>query len=415
MRELLFLAHRIPYPPDKGDKIRSFHLLQHLARSYRVHLGAFIDDARDWRHVDRLKAICGETCFVPLHATRAKLRSLGALITGEPLTLRYFHNDDLAQWVTRLLGAHRVQRALIFSSAMAQYVEGHAGGGLRRVLDFVDLDSDKWRQYGERKHGPMRWLYRREAARLLECERRYASAFDASLFVSGAEAQLFGTQAPEAADRIAVVQNGVDTDYFSPRLTFPNPYRADEAVLVFTGAMDYWANVDAVVWFARQVLPRVRAVVPEACFYVVGARPTRAVLELAQLPGVRVTGAVPDTRPFLAHARAAVAPLRMARGVQNKVLEAMAMARPIVASSQAVDGIQPSAALLEWTADEPAAVAQMLLKLVREPANIPLGETLRAHVCQHYQWERNLAQVEAILEGNVPSGSRETERTPELR
>jgi len=405
MRELLFLAHRIPYPPDKGDKIRSFHLLQHLARRYRVHLGTFIDDARDWSHVERVKKMCGETCFIALHPARAKLRSLAAFATGEPLTLRYYRSAGLARWVDGLLGSRRIERALVFSSAMAQYVEGSSADGMRRVLDFVDLDSDKWRQYSRHKHGPMRWLYRREADTLFEFERRYAAVFDASLFVSEAEARLFTTQAPEAAARVSVVENGVDTEYFSPQRAYPNPYAADEAALVFTGAMDYWANVDAVEWFAREVFPQVRANFPQARFYIVGTRPTRAVLDLAQLPGVRVTGTVPDTRPYLAHARAAVAPLRIARGVQNKVLEAMAMARPVVASSQVVAGVRPCAELLEWSADEPETAARLLLRLLREPSTAALGDALRAHVARNYSWNENLARVEAILEGDTPARS----------
>ena len=402
MRELLFLAHRIPYPPDKGDKIRSFHLLQRLARRYRVHLGAFIDDKRDWSHVEQVKKMCAETCFVALHATRAKLRSLAALATGGPLTLPYFRSARMARWVDDMLRSRRIERIVVFSSAMAQYVERAAPDRVRRVLDFVDLDSDKWRQYSERKRGPARWLYRREAETLFEVERRYAAAFDASLFVSEAEARLFTAQAPEAAARVCVVENGVDTEYFSPQRVYPNPYPADEAVVVFTGAMDYWANVDAVAWFAREVFPRVLSNFPQARFYIVGTRPTRAVRDLAQLPGIRVTGAVPDTRPYLAHARAAVAPLRIARGVQNKVLEAMAMARPVVASRQAADGIRPCAELLEWSTDAPETAARLLLKLLREPAPAALGVALRAHVSRHYSWHENLARVEAILEGEAP-------------
>jgi sugar transferase (PEP-CTERM/EpsH1 system associated) len=411
MKELLFLAHRIPYPPDKGDKIRSFHLLEHLARTYKVYLGAFIDDARDWSHVEHVRNMCGDACFVPLDATRAKLRSLTAFATGEPLTLRYFRSARLARWVDDLLGSHSVERVLVFSSAMAQYVENHSANCMRRVLDFVDLDSDKWRQYGERKRGPLRWLYRREATALFECERRYAGTFDASLFVSEAEARLFNARAPEAAARVSVVENGVDTEYFSPQRAYSSPYAQDEAVLVFTGAMDYWANVDAVSWFAREIFPHVLSDFPQARFYVVGSRPTRTVFELAKLPGVRVTGAVPDTRPYLAHARAAVAPLRIARGVQNKVLEAMAMARPIVASSQAVDGIRPCAELLGWTADTPEEMAGRLLKLLREPSAALIGGALRSHVSRYYSWQHNLARVEAILEGNAPAYPLKTVRT----
>jgi sugar transferase (PEP-CTERM/EpsH1 system associated) len=403
MKELLFLAHRIPYPPDKGDKIRSFHLLQHLAARYRVHVGAFVDDPGDWAYVDKVRAMCGETCFVPLHATRAKLLSLASLLTGEPFTLRYFRSGQLSRWVEGLLSGNRIDVALVFSSGMAQYIERASPGRVRRILDFVDLDSDKWRLYSERKTAAMRWLYRREAVRLFECERRYAQAFDASLFVSEAEARLFVTQVPEVKTRVAVVQNGVDTDRFSSDREYPNPYPPDQKVLVFTGVMDYWPNVDCVTWFADEVFPRVRARIPDAAFYIVGARPTRTVLDLAQLPGVTVTGSVADTRPYLAHARAAVAPLRIARGVQNKVLEAMAMARPIVASSHAVAGIEPCSALLEWTTDAPESMAELLVRLLGDASHASLCERLREHVCRHYSWQRNLTCIDGIVEGEVGS------------
>lgn len=397
MTELLFLAHRIPYPPDKGDKIRSYHLLKHLARDYTVHLGTFIDDARDWRYVDDVRKMCGgESRFVALPPWRAKLRSLAALATGDPLTLRYYRDARLLRWVRELCAARRIERVLVFCSAMAQYVEG-ARAGMHRALDFVDLDSDKWRQYSERRGGPMRWLYRREADTLFACERRYAADFDASFFVSEAEARLFTARAPETAARVSYVENGVDTEYFSPEREYACPYPADEAPLVFTGAMDYWANVDAVAWFAREVFPLVRAQYAAARFYIVGARPAPEVRELGRIPGVKVTGMVPDVRPYLAHARAAVAPLRIARGVQNKVLEAMAMARPVVASSQAVDGIEPCAELAAWVGDAPETAAPLLLTLLRASDMKPLGRVLRAHVLRHYSWHENLARLEAIL------------------
>lgn len=400
MSALLFLAHRIPYPPDKGDKIRSFHLLRHLARRHEVHLGAFIDDRRDWAHVAELKRICKDACFVALPPMRARLHSLAALATGEPLTLRYFHSKRLGRWVDGLLRAGRISRALAFSSAMAQYLP-EAVPGVRRVLDFVDLDSDKWRQYGEQSRGPRRWLYRREARTLFAEERRYAASFDASLFVSEAEAGLFAAAAPEVAGRVAVVENGVDAAYFSPQATYVNPYGQNEAAVVFTGAMDYWANVDAVTWFARDVFPVVRAARPDASFYIVGTRPSREVRELAGLPGVCVTGAVPDTRPYLAHARAAVAPLRLARGVQNKVLEAMAMACPVVASPQAIAAIRPCAELSEWSGGTPERIAGLLLRLLHGQEAVGLGQALRAHVQRHYDWQRNLERLDAIVDGEA--------------
>src|SRR5450830_1901821 len=185
----------------------------------------------------------------------------------------------------------------------------------------------------------MSWLYRREGRRLLQYEQQVAAAADVSLFVSRAEAELFRQLAPAAAHKTGFLNNGVDIDYFSPAHRFDNPYPADSQIMVFTGAMDYWPNIDAVQWFAHEVLPAVRQRHPQALFYIVGSRPSAQVLALAALPGVQVTGTVPDIRPYLAHASFAVAPLRIARGIQNKVLEAMAMRMPVLVSAQALEGI----------------------------------------------------------------------------
>ncbi|MDX1251047.1 MAG: TIGR03087 family PEP-CTERM/XrtA system glycosyltransferase [Gammaproteobacteria bacterium] len=397
MEELLLLVHRIPYPPNKGDKIRSFHILKHLTGRYRVHLGTFVDDAMDWQYVPLLREMCGETHFAPLNPRAARLRSLAGLARGEPLTLPYYRNADMQRWVNRLLQSRPVRRVLVFSGAMAQYVMGNDLPDMRRVVDFVDVDSDKWRQYAASKSFPMNAVYRREAARLLDFERRVADAFDASVFVSREEAELFQRLAPESTGRIWHVDNGVDSDYFSPERDYDCPYQANEQVLVFTGAMDYWANVDAVCWFAREVFPRIHERMPQARFYIVGGRPAEAVLELNRLPGVQVTGAVPDVRPYLAHAVAAVAPLRIARGVQNKVLEALAMAKPVLATTAAAEGIEGDAGLL--LADDAQMQADLALRLLR--GEVTGFRTGRECVVRRYNWNANLARFEHLLEGDA--------------
>lgn len=395
MEDLLFLAHRIPYPPDKGDKIRSWHMLRHLAESWRVHLGAFVDDPADWGHAAVLRQVCADVCLRPLHPRRGKLRSLSGLATGQPLTLPYYRDSDLDQWVQAKLGAG-VRAVVVYSSAMAQFVL-HGGDGVRRVMDFVDIDSDKWRQYAPTKPWPLSWLYAREGRKLLEWERRVARAFDASLFVSEAEARDFRRQAPESAGKVGYFNNGVDTAYFSPGHVFDRPFEADCRALVFTGAMDYWPNVDAVAWFAREVLPRVRREVPEARLHIVGSRPGAAVLGLAG-EGVVVTGRVPDVRPYLAHADVVVAPLRIARGIQNKVLEGMAMAKAVVATPQALEGIAARPGEEVLVAENAAAQADLVLRLLKEPAEaMRVGEAARRRVAADYTWAPNLARLDALL------------------
>ena len=398
MQDLLLLIHRIPYPPNKGDKIRSYHLLKHLARDYRVHLATFVDDADDWQHVPAVEALCASSHFAPLNPLRARVRSLGALVKNRSLSLDYYQDAGMARWVDQAVATHKIKRVMVFSSPMAQYADKL--GGARRVIDFCDVDSDKWRQYAEKKSPPMSWLYRHEARQLLRYERQVASQYDASLFVSAPEADLFRKLAPESTARIGHFSNGVDTEYFSPEHVFASPYAAGERALVFTGAMDYWPNVDAVQWFASDVFPAVRAKYPGVRFYIVGSRPAPAVQALAQQDGIVVTGTVPDVRPYLAHAAVAVAPLRIARGIQNKVLEAMAMATPVVVSPQALEGIDAAPGSELVLADGADAFQSAVAALLdgQEEAVDAIGAAARARVQSSYSWSSNLACIGESLE-----------------
>ncbi|MCW5620077.1 MAG: TIGR03087 family PEP-CTERM/XrtA system glycosyltransferase [Burkholderiales bacterium] len=394
MEELLFLAHRIPFPPDKGDKIRSFHVLRFLAQHYRVHLGAFIDDPLDWTRADELGQFCGETHFERLGKRRATARALTGFASGRALTLPYYSDSGMAAWVKSILARRPISAVFVYSAAMGQYIE--SANDVRRIIDFVDVDSDKWRQYKESLSGVKKWVYSREAERLLRYERRLAQLAEASFFVSAAEAALFRRLAPEAAGKIAHYNNGVDLDFFSPQHRCDSPYAPGERGLVFTGAMDYWPNVDAVVWFAREILPGIRSAVADATFYIVGSNPSAEVMQLDSLPGVRVTGRVDDVRPYVRHAAAAVAPLRLARGVQNKVLEAMACGKATVVTSQALEGIEAQAGRDVVLADSPGAFAAALIRLLAQP-DPELEANARKLVESRYGWERNLAHVMEVL------------------
>lgn len=394
MESLLFLAHRLPYPPNKGDKIRSYHLLRHLAKRYRVYLGTFVDDPRDWRYVAELESICAEVFVRPLSPMRAKLRSLRGLLTGQALTLPYYADAGLQRWVTDTVHEQGIHKLFAFSSAMAQFAPSPCDWPMLRIMDFVDVDSDKWHQYSEHKRWPMNWIYRREAAFLSRYEQRIAAEWDASLLVSETEAELLRTRTEVSAQRIHGLNNGVDLTYFSPEKGADRPYPADEKILVFTGAMDYWANVDAVTWFADRVWPQILQQERQARFYIVGSRPTAEVKRLAERSGVVVTGTVEDIRPYLAHASAAVAPLRVARGIQNKVLEAMAMGRPLVMTRAAADGIPLNGLPGITVTDEVEMFAERCLDLLRHEHLEAPGLVLRDWVCTHYDWDRNLARLD---------------------
>ena len=398
MDDLLLLTHRIPWPPNKGDKIRSHHLLRHLSTQYRVHLGTFIDDPEDQQYIPLLDQYCASHYVARLFPKRAKQRALMGLATGQPLTLPYYRDATLARWVADTIRAHRIERAVVFSSSMAQYLESFPS--LRRVIDLVDVDSDKWRQYALGKRHPARWIYAREARRLLAYERRITSEADAALLVSEDETELFRSLAPESAKKVYAVHNGVDAGFFDPGYAGTSPYPGDVRPIVFTGAMDYWPNEEAVTWFADAILPIIRQREPRTAFYVVGSRPTPSVQALAEREGITVTGFVDDMRPWLGHADVAVAPLRIARGVQNKVLEAMAMGLTVVGTTHALSGIEAIIGEDVLQADDPESFAAAVVQQLRTP-DASIGPNARARVLNAYDWAARLQRLDAIMTGEA--------------
>ena len=398
MRDLLFLSHRVPYPPEKGEKIRAWHIFERLARTHRMHLGCFIDDPLDQPHLPYLRSRCADLACFPLDRRWQKLKALARLRPGQPLSLGYFRDARLQRWTNEKLAAG-IDRVFVYCSAMAPYVIGAAGA--HRVLDMVDIDSEKWAEYATRSAWPARWVWAREARTLLAVERGAAQQFERTVFVSQAECRRFETLAPEARGRVGWVDNGVDLARFSPAHGFASPFPAGGPDLVFTGTMDYWPNADAVAWFAREVLPLLQRDRPGLRFWIVGANPAPEVERLARLPGVRVTGRVADPRPYLAHAAAAVVPLRIARGIQNKVLEAMAMARPVVASPQAFEGVraQPGRDLL---VAEGAADTARVVEDVLQGRHPDIGAAARTAMERGHDWAVTLAPLDSLIAADAP-------------
>jgi sugar transferase (PEP-CTERM/EpsH1 system associated) len=415
MRDLLFLAHRMPYPPDKGDKIRAFHVLRHLARNFRIHLGCFSDDPNDARYVERLGEHCASLFVAPLSRRKALARGLYALASGDSLSEGYFRDGRMTRWVAETMARVDPENIFVFCSSMVPYATPYAATH-RVIADMVDVDSEKWRAYGQEAAWPLHRLYARESRALLALERRAAMLFERSLFVSREEADVFLRAAPETAGRVGFFQNGVDLDYFDASRVFANPFVAEAAPIVFTGTMDYRPNIEGVEWFARQILPLVRRNHPKAEFWIVGSYPSARVTKLAQSSAVRVTGRVADVRPYLAHAACVVAPLHIARGLQNKVLEAMAMARPVVATPAACEGLSAKAGqdlLLAETADAFAGAVSLVIAAGLQD----LGHQARLCVESGYNWSRNLKVLDELFQSTndradmpeaAPCGGQET-------
>lgn len=396
--ELLFLCHRIPFPPDRGDKIRSYHLLQRLAQMAPVHVGCFADDDRDMGFAPDMAQLAASQCVLKRDRSRM-VAGLTGLARGQSLLVSLFDHPDLHRWVAQVMAERPIRAVIAYSAQMAHFVP-MLPAGVRFLMDFVDFDSAKYAAYGAQGSGPMGWINRREGRVLLDFERQVATRADICSFVSEAEAALFRDACGLGPDRIVALENGVALDYFDPTADYPAVEKGAGPLIVFTGQMDYRPNVEAVESFARQTLPAIQAARPDARFAIVGRNPSKPVQALADLPGVIVTGGVPDVRGWLAAADLVVAPLRIARGIQNKVLEAMAMARPVVASPQAAEGIDAVDGRDFLVVDDPAAEAQAVLSLLADPARgAQLGLAARRRVEDRYRWSATLGGLPNLLLG----------------
>lgn len=394
---ILFLSHRLPYPPNKGDKIRSFHLLSHLATRHEVHVACPIGDATDLDHVASLRSRVAGVSYERIDGLATMLQRPLAIATGESVSIRAFHSRKLQSQVDDLLDRLPFDCVFAFSSSMAEYCfrSRHWQGRMRRMrklMDLIDVDSAKWADYAARSRGWRRWIYRREARLLAAYETHIATEFDTLFLVSEAERCVLPPGLP--AQKVLALPNGVDLDYFTPA---PAPVSGAPRV-VFTGVMDYWPNVEGVSWFVRDVWPAVRAMHPDARFDIVGSKPDSRVLALAEQPGVQVTGFVPDVRSYIAAAQVCVAPLRIARGVQNKVLEAMAMARAVVCTPQALEGIPAMPGSQVLVAAEASGFAVEVSRLLGAPVEAGrIGAAGRTCVEHHHRWERALAPLDTLL------------------
>jgi sugar transferase (PEP-CTERM/EpsH1 system associated) len=398
MSELLFLTHRIPYPPIKGDKIRSWRFLQHLASTRPVHLACFIDDPEDWKYTKILQEICSDCHFESIPRSALRLHSIGGLVANWPLSFWHYRKQSMALWIERIQKRH-ISDIFVYSGAMAQYVPPALVKHSKQIIDFVDVDSEKWRQYSRFTKPPLRWIYSREARVLENFEQRIARGFDANIFVSPREAELFRQRAPECRDRVFSIPNGVEPERFDPDRAYDRPAEVNSNTVVFVGAMDYWPNVDAVIWFTESILPIIRERRPNTTFTIVGADPTKAVKRLASRPGVTVIGRVPEVQPYLAHAGAIVTPLRVAQGVPNKLLEAMAMAKPVITTSLGIQGlsaVESDRDLL--VADDANAFACAVEQVLKDPISArELGGRARVCVMRHYSWSSSLEQLDRLV------------------
>ncbi|HWB13953.1 MAG TPA: glycosyltransferase [Pirellulales bacterium] len=418
--KLLYLVHRLPYPPDRGDRIRSWHLLRFFAERAEVDLACLADESVNHEQRRALAGMCRRVAIVTLGRARW-YHAARSLAGGRSATEGLFYsrelNDTLAKWA----GETRYDRVVAFCSSMNRYLDLPALADVPKFVDLVDVDSQKWFDYSARARGFKRVLFSLEGRRVRRLETELARKAEALLVVSGPEANLLRGFCPTA--NVHAVANGVDLDYFQgdkgdgakkgtgpfcakrpsgrPGNTNPSAFPApplQPQSLVFVGALDYRANIDGVTWFCREVWPRVQTRYPNAIVSLVGRNPQAAVRELATLPGVKLVGQVPDVRPFMAAATAAIAPLRVARGLQNKVLEGAAMGKPVISTSAALEGFDLVPGEHVLRADSPDEWLSAISLVFEDPAGRErLGAAGQLYVQRHHAWSARLAPLADLL------------------
>ncbi|MFU7528359.1 TIGR03087 family PEP-CTERM/XrtA system glycosyltransferase [Qipengyuania sp. ASV99] len=397
MGEILFLAHRVPFPPDRGDKIRAHHLLRRLASIAPVHVGCFAESDADRVGKANLEAIAASHCIV----NRSKplvLAGVEALAARKPVSLTAFHSHALEKWVRSVIAERYIDTIVIFSGQMGQYIpDGFAG---RVVIDLCDVDSAKFESYAA--SGTRVWVNLREGRLLARYEEELARRADATILISEAEAALFRSRLRSPATvNVQVIGNGIDAAYFDPQraethgeiAARPGPH------FTFTGQMDYPPNEAAALWAIKEFLPEIRKSFPEAELHIVGRGPTRTLLSMKPTKGLSIWGEVPDVRPFISVTNCVIVPLMIARGVQNKVLEAMAMARPVLLTPQAATGIDATDGE-HWLVCKPSptAMAGRIKTLLNAPDHaFEMGSAARQFVLDHHDWDATLAPLERLI------------------
>lgn len=410
--KILFIAQRIPYPANKGEKIRSFNQAKYLADlGHAIHVIAPIEHANEITDCEQLAQLTNFSCdYVQL--SPKPLRLLTGLIKNESLTVANFYSNQLQNKIDTAINNTAFDAILCTSSAVAKYIfNSQALNALAKkpklLLDYMDLDSDKWQQYASKSGAPMKWVYQREAKLIATYERKVQQAFDATFFIADAEVALFkehtrnylstmNTPSEYSMNNVYTLGNGMNTEEFYPATT---PVQNPEPVFIFTGVMDYKPNVDAVVWFVENCWPAILKEFPDAEFIIAGMNPNSAVMNLQQYSGITITGFVDEILPFYHKADYFVAPFRLARGVQNKILQAFACGLPVISTPMGAEGIECNNDEHILLADTPEVFLQQIQRLHADKA---LSASLTTHalqlIQQEYSWQGKLAPLKEIIE-----------------
>lgn len=387
---ILYVCHRFPFPPQRGGKIRPFNMIKHWhSQGHRLTVASPVRSMAEAREGEGIRDYCEEYLLERIGPYAANARMLARLPTLEPSSLGYFFSPGLKRRIERVLAAKRFDLIFVHCSSVAQYVERVTG--IPKVLDFGDMDSQKWLAYATARRFPLSMGYFIEGAKLKRAETAMAKRFDLCTCTTAAEYETLASY--RTGVRLGWFPNGVDAEYFAPAKAAYDP-----DTISFIGRMDYYPNQQAVLQFCADVLPLIRERRPQAKLLVVGASPPARIKTLANAPRVTVTGSVPDVRPYVWESALTIAPLSIARGTQNKVLESMAMGVPVVASPAAARGVDavPGEHLL--TASDPAQLRDAVLKLMSDAqARARLARAGRERILSHHSWSAAMRRLDGLL------------------
>lgn len=391
---VLFVCHRVPFPPKRGGKIRPFNIIRHLTgRGHAVTVASLARSAAELEEARGLKDHCAERLIEVVPALPAWARTVAALPTRRPSSFGYFHSPRLQARITAALATGRYDLVFVHCSSVAPYVaQPRLQSQPLYVLDFGDVDSQKWREYAAHRRFPLSVGFWLEAVKLERTERLLSEDFDLCTCTTRGELEsLRGLGATGPTDWFP---NGVDAEFFQPD---PAPYDPD--LVSFVGRMDYFPNQQGVQTFCREVLPRLRERRPAVRFEIVGADPSPEIRRLADLPGVSVTGSVPDVRPFVRRAALTVAPLAIARGTQNKILESLAMGVPVVCSREAAGGVDATPGEHLLVAEDTAGFVNAVLSVLEDPPRRrALATAGRARVLSNHSWPASMRRLDGLLD-----------------
>lgn len=392
--KIFYITHRVPWPPDRGDRIRTWNVLKYLSVRADVDLVCLADGPVTETTLAELRRVTHRLAVVPHAGKKRYVAGLRSLLSGGTITEGLFDCAELKSTLRAWDQGVSYDALMASSSGIARYLFApFVNQSATRWIDLIDVDSQKWLDYSCAARFPMSWVYRTEGERLRTVEQKLATTCDRLLVVSEAERNLFRSFCQ--TDRISAIGNGVDSQYFAPS----QHVTVDDFSCVFVGVMNYKPNADAAVWFAKNVFPKIRERYPTAMFRVVGKSPTPEVQALATVDRIEVTGSVPDVRPWLHRSTCAVVPLHIARGIQNKVLEAMACGRPVICSPAPLKGLAAEPGLHLLQADTAAEWIESISRVFDSRLlQQELGMAGAAFVQLHHSWDHCLSSLDQILE-----------------